>query len=271
LLVHAELDVGAAVTTASPRSYQHFLESRPPTWEVAAIELMIELCRETGCAVHIVHLSAADALPAIEAAKAEGLPLSVETCAHYLCLHAEGVPDGDTRYKCAPPIRGRDNQERLWNGLRTGAIDFVVTDHSPCTPALKRLDDGDFDRAWGGIASLQLGLPSIWTAARARRFDVAVLTRWLCSGPARFAGLGHRKGELRRGYEADITVWDDRAEFEVSSELLEFRHKVSPYVGRRLCGRVVDTWVRGHRVYHRGQIEGRPIGRPVLHREENLP
>src|SRR6188768_2599580 len=208
LLAHAELDLGAELLTSDRRSYRRYLESRPKVWEDEAIALLVRLCRETRCPVHIVHLSSAASLPILEAAKAEGLPVTVETCPHYLCLEAESIPDGATHYKCAPPIREHDNREALWQGLLGGIIDFVITDHSPCLPSLKLPELGDFHQAWGGIASLQLGLSAVWTEARRRGARLEQLADWMSSGPARFAGLGQRKGRIAPGYDADFVVWD---------------------------------------------------------------
>jgi len=266
LLAHAELDLGARISDPNPRAYRGYLESRPPEWEDAAIRLLIDLCRRTGCALHIVHLSSAGSLDALRAAKAEGLPISVETCPHYLCLEAETIPDGATHYKCAPPIRGHANREALWRGLFEGVIDFVITDHSPCTPGLKQLDRGDFHAAWGGIASLQLGLPTVWTEAVTRGATPFELAKWLSELPARFAGLGPIKGRLAPGCDADLVVWDPDASFRVTSELLVFRHKLSPYVGAELRGRIHRTYLRGHEVFDGTQPVGQPVGEPLLHR-----
>jgi allantoinase len=267
LLAHAELELEPEPTDADPRSHAAWLASRPARWEDAAIALLIDLCRETGCAVHVVHLSSASALPRIAAAKAEGLPLTVETCPHYLCLRAEDVPDGDTTYKCAPPIRDDANREALWRGLLEGTIDFVVTDHSPCTPHLKQLDRGDFLEAWGGIASLSLGLSSVWTEARARGADPGRLARWMSTEPARFAGLSADKGAIAPGKHADLVAWDPDAELEVRAETLRFRHPVSPYLGRTLRGVVRGTWLRGDRIFDGREVSG-PRGAPLLHRRE---
>ncbi|HJL19855.1 MAG TPA: allantoinase AllB [Sandaracinaceae bacterium LLY-WYZ-13_1] len=265
LLAHAELELDEPSASTDPRRYEAWLSSRPARWEEAAIERLITLCRETGCAVHVVHLSAASALPAIAAAKAEGLPLTVETCPHYLCLRAEDVPDGATAYKCAPPIRDDANREGLWRGLLDGVIDFVVTDHSPCTPHLKHLERGDFLEAWGGIASLSLGLPSVWTEASARGADPATLARWMSEGPARFAGLAADKGAIAPGRHADLVAWDPEAETTVRRESLLFRHPVSPYLGRTLRGVVRGTWLRGRRIYDGERVDG-PHGRTLRYR-----
>lgn len=266
LLAHAELDLGAEVVTSNPRAYQRYLESRPPSWEDEAIRLLVKLCRETGCAVHVVHLSSASSVPILRAAKAEGLPITVETCPHYLCLEAERIPDGATVYKCAPPIRGRHNRDALWQALLEGVIDFVITDHSPCTPALKLAERGDFDDAWGGIASLQLGLSAVWTEGRRRGADLATLFRWMSTAPAAFAGLGNRKGHIAPGYDADLIMLAPDEDISVSAESLFFRHKISPYLGQTLQGRVHGTLVRGACVYDGAKHSDSAMGRLLLHR-----
>ncbi|MGV3523165.1 MAG: allantoinase AllB [Candidatus Sericytochromatia bacterium] len=254
LLAHAELEGEApAHPEQQPQSYSAFLQSRPKDWEDRAIALMIQLCRETGCPTHIVHLSSATALPMIAAAKAEGLPFTVETCPHYLFFEAEQIPDGHPEYKCMPPIRESDNQAALWQGLREGVIDCVVTDHSPCTPGLKLLDDGDVLHAWGGIASLQFGLSSVWTRARERGFGPVELARWMSEAPAHLAGLGARKGRLAVGYDADLVVWQPEASFAVHPDQIHFRHPVTPYAAQTLFGVVARTYLRGDVVYADGQ------------------
>jgi len=270
LLAHAELDLGAEAVSGDPRTYRGYLESRPSAWEDAAIATLIELCRETRCHVHVVHLSAASSLPALRAAKAEGLPISVETCPHYLCLEAESIPDGATLFKCAPPIRDRDNQEKLWGGLLDGTIDFVITDHSPCTPHLKQLERGHFHDAWGGIASLQLGLSTIWTHAAPRGATLLDLARWMSAHPARFAGLGSRKGRIAAGYDADLVIWDPDEAFTLAPEQLFFKHRVSPYLGMRLKGKVHGTVLRGIEVFDgRGHPAG-AVGELLLGRDAAL-
>ncbi len=266
LLVHAELDLGAEVSELDPRVYHGYLQSRPKAWEDAAIAMMIELCRETRCPVHIVHLSSAQSLRALADAKAEGLPITVETCPHYLCLEAEEVPDGATYYKCAPPIREHDNRQALWQGLLDGVIDFVITDHSPCIPSLKLPDQGDFMGAWGGIASLQLGLSAIWTEARARGASLEQLARWMSTNPAQFAGLANTKGRIAPGFDADLLVWDPDAERRIEAQALFFRHKVSPYVGRTLTGTVERTLLGGQLVFDGAHHCGTAAGRVLLHR-----
>lgn len=256
LLVHAELELtqtrgGASVPACASgdvAEYASYLASRPNAFEDEAIEMVIRLCRETRCAVHVVHLSSGTALPMIRAAKDEGLPFTVETCPHYLCLTAEEVPRGATQYKCAPPIREAANRELLWQGVREGVIDLVTSDHSPCTPHLKKPETGDFCGAWGGIASLSLGLSSVWTEASARGLSLHDIARRMSEEPARLAGLTRRKGRIAKGLDADLCVFDDAAPFTVSASSLRFRHKISPYIGRELRGRVTNTWLRGERI-----------------------
>jgi allantoinase len=270
LLAHAELDLGAEVTETDPRRYRGYLQSRPRLWEDQAIRLLVNLCRETGCAVHVVHLSSASSLPILRAAKAEGLPITVETCPHYLCLEAEAIPDGATHFKCAPPIREHDNREALWGALAEGLIDLVISDHSPCAPHLKLPERGDFHDAWGGIASLQLGLPAIWTEARQRGQGPAALARWMSAGPAALAGLATRKGRITPGLDADLVVWDPDEEQMITAERLAFRHKISPYVGTRLFGKVRMTVLRGQVVYDDDTQTGYPIaprGQTLLGRD----
>ena len=267
LLAHAELDLGAEIREPDPRNYRNYLQSRPQSWENAAIAQLIELCRETGCHVHIVHLSAAESIPALRAAKQEGLPISVETCPHYLCLQAETIPDGETQFKCAPPIREQSNQELLWKGLFEGVIDFIISDHSPCTPQLKLRERGNFQDAWGGIASLQLGISTIWTHARARGASLSQLASWLSGNPARFAGVGASKGRIAKGYVADLVVWDPDQAFEVQPEGLFFRHKVSPYLGMPLFGKVRRTILRGRLIFDGVEHVEPPSGTMLLHRD----
>ena len=267
LLVHAELiDHNPKSPIANPRSYSSYLSSRPRKWEQNAIELMIRLCREYNCRTHIVHLSSADAIPALKQARAEGLPLTVETCPHYLCFSSEEITDGDTRFKCAPPIREQENRKRLWDALNTGVIDFIVSDHSPCPPAMKLLETGDFQKAWGGIASLQLGLSIVWTEARQRRFTMEHLANWMCKRPAEFIGLAKRKGTIAPGFDADIVVWDPDKNFTVSTDMLLHRHRLTPYEGRALFGTITQTYLRGRRIFGDGVAISEPSGQ-ILRRQ----
>jgi allantoinase len=219
------------------------------------------LCREYGFRLHIVHLSTSETLPELRTARSEGLAVSVETCPHYLHLSAERIANGATLCKCAPPIRSRENCEKLWQGLKDGTIDLVVTDHSPCPPAMKRLDEGNFRTAWGGIASLSVALPVMWTEASRRGFTLLDLARWMAAAPSRLAGCDTRKGRIAGGFDADFVVFDSDREFVVTEEKLHYRHPVSPYMGERLCGEVKATYVRGNCVFAGGQFPGKPSGR----------
>jgi len=266
LLVHAELchNPHQHDLSEKPLSYRAFLNSRPRQWENDAIELMIALCREYKCAVHIVHLSSSEALPSIRAAKNEGLPLTVETCPHYLTFAAEEISDGDPRFKCAPPIREAENRELLWQAVLDRTIDFIVSDHSPCTPELKFLDQGDLAKAWGGISSLQFGLPAIWTSASRRGATIADLVRWLSAKPAEFLNLSARKGALAPGYDADIVIWNPEEEFAINAGMIHHRHKITPYDGMKLIGKVEQTYVGGKKVYDHGKHSDTAYGQLLL-------
>ncbi len=268
LLVHAELAgpivaASEALAGADWRRYATYLASRPEKAELAAIELMIGLCREFRCRVHVVHLSTARALPMLRAARSEGLPLTVETCPQYLHFAAEEIADGQTLLKCAPPIRGAANREELWRGLAEGTIDLVASDHSPCPPEMKGLSGGDFRTAWGGIASLSLTASVLWTGMARRGLGLPNLVRWLGGAPARLAGLEGVKGAIAEGADADLVVFAPEEEWTVTAEDLHFRHAVSPYVGERLRGRVRQTVVRGRTVFARGDFLGVSAGREV--------
>jgi allantoinase len=270
LLVHAELVEPVPARATAPRSNAAYLASRPRQWEHRAIELMLHLCREYDCRVHIVHLSSADALPLLEQARGAGLPVTVETCPHYLAFAAEEIPDGDTRFKCAPPIRERENRDRLQAALRQGRIDYLASDHSPAPPELKYLDTGDLERAWGGIASLQLTLPIVWTLIRQwPGVGLPDLVQWLSRRPAQVIGLGTRKGALAAGYDADLVVFDPGVEFIVAAPMLHHRHKVTPYDGRNLQGRVDKTVLRGGTAFDAGRFADAPAGRPLLRRNSD--
>jgi len=225
--------------------------------------LMVRLCRETGCRVHIVHHSSADALSMLRDAKKSGLPITAETCPHYLYFAAEDIADGATEFKCCPPIRERENRQRLWEALKDGTIDFVVSDHSPCPPQMKLRELGDFVNAWGGISSLQLRLPIMWTEASARGSTIEDLTKWLCREPARQVGLHNLKGAIKDGYDADIVIWDPDREVKVEPAMLHHRHKLSPYNGEVFRGVVEKSFVRGRMVYDGGEFFG-PFGQIVL-------
>jgi allantoinase len=264
LLVHAELPgpIDAAsekLTSADWRRYATYLQSRPDEAELAAIRLLLSLCREYGFRLHIVHLATSLALEQLQAARSAGLPVTVETCPHYLHLAAETIPDGATLAKCAPPIRSRDNRENLWQGLRDRTIDMVVTDHSPCPPAMKHLDEGNFKTAWGGIASLSVALPLMWTEASCRGFNLEDIARWMSEEPAKLAGCT-RKGRLAAGYDADFVVFDPDAEFMVTEDRLHYRHWISPYMGEKLRGLVKATYLRGATVFLEGGFPFGPRG-----------
>jgi allantoinase len=266
LLVHAELGGPVDRATSSLagsdwKSYATYLKSRPDDAELSAIRLLVSLCREYGFRLHVVHLSAWEGLALLRSARAEGLPVSVETCPHYLHLAAESIGDGATECKCAPPIRSRENRERLWQGLREGVIDLVATDHSPCPPSMKRLKEGDFKIAWGGIASLSMALPVMWTEASRRGFTLCDITRWMAESPARLAGCDSRKGQIRAGCDADFVVFEPETEFVVAKERLHQRHAVSPYLGEKLRGVVRSTYLRGKPVFADGAFPGVVRGR----------
>jgi allantoinase len=265
LLVHAEVPgpieaAAVELKNADAQDYRTFLRSRPREAENKAVELMIRLCRATGARVHIVHHSSSDVLPLLKAAKAEGLPLTVETCPHYLTFAAEEIPAGATHFKCCPPVRERENREKLWAALADGTIDMIVSDHSPCTADLKLLDEGDFLKAWGGIAALQFTLPVMWTNFEKRGFGFEDLSRFMSAAPAKLAGLEERKGRLETGYDADIVVWHPEKEFEIRRENIHFKNKITPYAGMNLRGVVEATYVRGEKVYENGEFAARPVG-----------
>jgi len=253
LLVHAE-DPAHLGEVGGPggADYTAFLRSRPPRAETSAIQAVIETARETGVRAHILHVSSADAIELLAEARAEGLAITGETCPHYLTLAADDVPPGATEYKCCPPIRDRANADRLWAGLLAGVIDCVVSDHSPCPPDLKVRETGDFAKAWGGIASLQLSLPVVWTSARKRGCQLTDLVRWMADGPARLAGLAG-KGRIAVGCDADLVAFAPDASFVVEPGLLEHRHKLTPYAGRQLTGVVRRAWLHGREIFRAGQ------------------
>jgi allantoinase len=260
LLVHAELaeHLYQGGDRDDWRQYATWLRSRPDESELAAIRLLIGLCRKYRFRLHIVHVATALALDVLRQARAEGLPVTAETCPHYLHFAAEEIPAGGTLFKCAPPIRSRAHREALWQGLRDGIIDLIATDHSPCPPRMK---EGDFRSAWGGIASLSVAISVIWTEMRQRRLPIQNLAHWMSAEPAKLAGLDGCKGAIAAGYDADLVVFDPDAEFTLSTADLHYRHPVSPYLGEQLHGRVQATFVRGVAVFKDGLFPGRPIGR----------
>ncbi len=248
--VHAEepgpiAAAAVAISGEDPRAYRTWLRSRPDCAEREAVAAVAELSRRLRARAHVLHLSSAEALDPLRRARAGGAAISAETCPHYLALAAEQVPDGATVFKCAPPIRSAANRDRLWAALAAGDISLVCSDHSPCPPERKHLDDGDFLAAWGGISSLQLGLPVVWSAARRRGHTLADLAEWMCSGPARLVGIGHRKGAIAAGRDADLVLLDPDAASMVEPASLYHRHPVTPYAGRVLHGVVRATYLRG--------------------------
>jgi len=278
LLAHAEVagPVDAATKAlhasgADWRKYATYLASRSDEAELEAIAMLIRLAEEFDTPVHIVHLATAKALPLISEARNRGVPITVETCVQYLWFAAEEIPDSATEFKCAPPIRNSGNRESLWIGLQFGLIDMVATDHSPCPPAMKRRDEGLWNQAWGGIASLGLALPVMWTALNRRGIDLAQrsewVAAWMAAGPARLAGLSGRKGALIPGADADFIVFDPHIAWTVAPKHLHFRHKLSPYLGAELHGCVEETWLRGENIFsinkHASPFIGPPRGKEL--------
>ena len=265
LLVHAELPgpINAAAKSLEGkdfRKYQNYLASRPDEAELAAIRLLIKLCRKFRAPIHIVHLATALGLPLIRAAKAEFLPITVETCPHYLYFAAEDIPDGATQYKCAPPIRSHDNRELLREAALDGTLDLIASDHSPCPSQMKGLEAGDFAKAWGGIASLSLGASILASIVPE---PLPHLARLMAENPAKLAGLAARKGRIAEGFDADLTVFAPEETFTVTPNDLHFRHHISPYLGECLTGRVKQTILRGTRIFNEGAFPSPPIGREV--------
>src|SRR5271155_5809425 len=265
LLVHAELSAPIDAATnnlvnADWSQYQTYLQSRPEEAELSAIDMLLRQCRKYKFHLHIVHLSASSALPMLRSARSEGLPATVETCPHYLHLTAETIANGASLCKCAPPIRGGENRERLWLALKEGDIDLVVPDHSPCPPEMKRLAEGNFRTAWGGIATLSLALPLMYTEAHARGFSLPDIARWMSSAPAVLAGCHTRKGKIAPDYDADFVIFDTEGKFVVTEDRLHYRHSISPYMGETLRGIVKATYLRGALVFDEGKFPGEPAG-----------
>jgi allantoinase len=266
LLVHCEL------ATPSPkergkgvRSYTQYMHSRPRKWEDDAIALMIRLCEEFNCRVHIVHLSSSNSIEQIVKAKEKGLPLTVETAQHYLYFNAEDIHDGQTQFKCAPPIREKENNEKLWQALKEGIIDFVATDHSPAPPSTRELKSGDFIKAWGGIASLQFALPVLWTAARKQNCSIVDILKWLSERPAVLLGIQKSKGKIQKGFDADLVVWNAEKQFTVTEEIIHHKHKITPYLNEKLYGAVEQTYLRGIKVFDNGKFTKLNLGQIILH------
>ncbi len=255
LLVHAE-DPDALTDVPEGASYSEFLQSRPESAEVGAVRAVVEASKASGCRMHVVHVASGAALTVLREAHDAGVPVTAETCPHYLTFAAEEVTDHDTAFKCCPPIRDAANRDRLWEGLAGHTLSTVVSDHSPCPADLKALDTGSFAEAWGGISSLQIGLPAVWTGASTRGHSVADVAGWMASGPADRAGL-HQKGRIEVGADADFCVFAPEASTVVDGQALEHRHPVTPYDGRELRGAVRQTWLAGRPV----DLEADPRGR----------
>jgi allantoinase len=264
LLVHAELPsrLLAVMEGARSNEYANYLATRPDAAEVEAVQLLLELSRSTGARIHFVHVASSDVLPILRAARAEGLPISAETCSHYLHFTAESIPDGGTQWKCAPPIRSAATRERLWQALMDGDLDLIASDHSPAPPGMKQPVDGSFVDAWGGIASLQLSLPVVWTGARARGVTLTQVSDWMAAAPARLAGLTH-KGAIEVGRDADFVVFEPDTEWTVNAATLHHRHALTPYDGERLTGMVRATYVRGQLTYDAAAGHTQPVGRLI--------
>ncbi|NND51934.1 MAG: allantoinase AllB [Flavobacteriaceae bacterium] len=264
LLLHCELDDHQVPDVNDPRSYSAYLNSRPKHWETLAIELAMEIQATYNIKVHIVHLSAASALEGIKRHKQSSTGLSVETCPHYLFFNAESIPDGSPIYKCAPPIREKQNNDQLWKALENGEFDFIGSDHSPAPPVIKQLESGDFFKAWGGISGLQFSLAVLNTLAKKNDFPIDKLLPLMTSRPAQFLGIEHKKGLLKQGYDADITVWDAQQSIAINEDMIAHRHKATPYLGRTLFGKVIHTFVNGHQIVENSEFIKRSKGTLLL-------
>ena len=264
LLVHAELD--SCMSNFTPKdsaSYQEFLESRPDNWEVDAITEIIRLSKKHDCKVHIVHLSSAKAIGLIKQAQSENIKVTAETCPHYLTLSSDSIPDGDGRFKCCPPIRNDDNQDDLWKALEDGTISFIVSDHSPCTPALKKLEEHNLWEAWGGISSLQFGLSLIWTAIKKRGYSMTQLANWMCERPAHLVNLEKSKGKIKKGYQADFVIWNPEAQHTIDKKDILHKNKLSAYEQHTVYGVVEQTILRGEVIFDRSieNFKMKPMGK----------
>ena len=264
ILVHAELENGAT-QSEDHSTYKSFQDSRPKSWENNAVKLLIQLSKEFDARIHIVHLSSADILAEIAQTRNDGYPISVETCPHYLHFSSEHISDGDTRFKCAPPIWESDNKEKLWSGLENGLINFITSDHSPCTAELKNLEVGDFEKAWGGISSIQFTLPVIWTECKTRGYSMDQLINWMSKQPAKFIGKDQHKGEIFPGFDADLVCWNPDKRYIIQKEAIHHKNKLTPYEGESLYGIVNTTFLRGQKIYENGENFGKPTGKIVLY------
>ncbi|XP_071553980.1 allantoinase-like [Temnothorax nylanderi] len=264
LAFHAEYERNEKTNrlTGNPELYDAFLRARPDLMELDAVKLICDWCIKYNFRCHIVHLSSAECLTLVNDTKARGAPLTVETCYHYLTLAAEEIPAGSTEFKCCPPIRGKSNREQLWHGVKSGTIDMIVSDHSPCVPELKTR--GNFLTAWGGISSLQFGLPLVWTAARMRSIPLSDVSKLLSSQPARLCGLEERKGDLSVGMDADFVIWNPEESIKIEAGDIHHKNKLTPYEGKVLFGKVIATVLRGRFVFKEGKICDKPAGKLLL-------
>ena len=263
VLVHAELE-NDATQSEDHSTYKSFQDSRPKSWENNAVKLLVQLNKEFDARIHIVHLSSADILAEIAQTRNDGYPISVETCPHYLHFSSEHISDGDTRFKCAPPIWESDNKEKLWSGLENGLINFITSDHSPCTTELKNLEVGDFEKAWGGISSIQFTLPVIWTECKTRGYSMDQLINWMSKQPAKFIGKDQQKGQISPGFDADLVCWNPGEKYIIQKEAIHHKNKLTPYEGESLYGVVNATFLRGQKVYENGEFLGNPTGKIIL-------
>ncbi len=247
LLLHCELEDKDVPTVINPKSYQEYLDSRPQHWETSAIELALQIQQRFDIKVHIVHLSASEGIDIIKERKQTTNKLTVETCPHYLYFNSENIPDASTLHKCAPPIRTKHNNDLLWRYLLNDGFDFLASDHSPAPPKIKQLESGDFFKAWGGISGLQFTLPILFTEGQKRGLSLEKLIPLLTKKPARFLGLNNRKGELKNGFDADITIWDDVKD-TITENNIEHKHKATPYLGQKIKGKIIHVFVNGCQV-----------------------
>ncbi|HIA36142.1 MAG TPA: allantoinase AllB [Flavobacteriales bacterium] len=266
LLAHSEL-IKSEQNDIAITDYPSFLQSRPKQWEDDAINLLIQLTAEYNCKTHIVHLSSSGSLEQIRKAKEKGLSLTVETCPHYLVFNAEDIPPNDPFYKCAPPIRERANNEKLWEAIRSGLIDFVASDHSPAPPDLKEIESGNYQKAWGGIVGLQFLLPAFWTGAKARGLTINKLAELMCENPSKFLGLEAAKGRISPGYDADLVIWAPEEKVIVSDSSIQHKHKGTPYASLNMVGLVKKTFVSGKLVYDNGEFVSLSAGKAILRNE----
>ncbi len=264
LLVHCELTDNIQRSTDKVTEYTNYLNTRPKKWEDDAIALMIRLSEEFDCWVHIVHLSSANGIALIKEAKDRGAKITVETGQHYLYFNAETIGNGQTQFKCAPPIRELANNEQLWQALKSGIIDFVATDHSPATPVLKETESGNFMKAWGGIASLQFALPVLWTAANKQDCNMEDIVQWLCENPAKLIGKSASKGKIAVGFDADLVVINEAELFTVTENVVQHKHKITPYLNESLFGVVKQTYIAGELVYDNGKFVKLNAGKMVF-------